>query len=50
MMVPPPTPYDPHGGYPVPPLAMTAPASLPPPAGYAPVQRGGCVQVVVSQD
>ncbi|RZC88928.1 hypothetical protein C5167_030621 [Papaver somniferum] len=30
MIVPFAPPYDPHGGYPVPPLAMTASAPLPP--------------------
>ncbi|RZC56350.1 hypothetical protein C5167_015205 [Papaver somniferum] len=30
MIIPLPPPYDPHGGYPVPPLAMTAPSPLPP--------------------
>ncbi|KAI3941383.1 hypothetical protein MKW92_022193 [Papaver armeniacum] len=38
MIVPPPPPYDPHGGYPVPPLKMTAQAPLPPHNGYAPLQ------------
>ncbi|RZC58956.1 hypothetical protein C5167_006259 [Papaver somniferum] len=33
-----PPPYDPHGGYPVPPLEMTAQAPLPPHNGYAPLQ------------
>lgn len=30
MIIPLPPPYDPHGGYPVLPLAMTAPSPLPP--------------------
>ncbi|KAI3942175.1 hypothetical protein MKW98_003774 [Papaver atlanticum] len=37
MIIPPP-PYDPHGGYPVPTLEMTAQAPLPPHNGYAPLQ------------
>ncbi|RZC49469.1 hypothetical protein C5167_017896 [Papaver somniferum] len=51
MIVPPPPPYDPHGGYPVPPLEMTAQALSPPHNGYAPLQvltqrcRGNCAQM-----
>lgn len=41
MIIPLPPPYDPHGGYPVLPLAMTAPSPLPPHDGYAPVQDDG---------
>ena len=34
----PPPPYDPYGAYPVAQVAMPAPAPLPAPSGYAPVQ------------
>ncbi|KAL5973944.1 hypothetical protein ACLOJK_030603 [Asimina triloba] len=34
-----PAPYDPYGGYPVPPVAMPTPAPLPGASGYAPVQN-----------
>lgn len=39
-MAPPPPPYDPYGGYPVPPVPMPAPAPAPVPApsSYVPVQ------------
>ncbi|KAF3430952.1 hypothetical protein FNV43_RR25682 [Rhamnella rubrinervis] len=38
-MAPPPPPYDPYGGYPVPPVPMPAPAPLPAPSSYVPVQN-----------
>ncbi|KAJ4959373.1 hypothetical protein NE237_026484 [Protea cynaroides] len=38
-MAPPPPPYDPYRGYPVPPVPMPTPAPLPAPSGYAPVQN-----------
>lgn len=37
-MAPPPPPYDPYGGYPVPPVPMPAPAPVPGPSSYVPVQ------------
>lgn len=39
-MAPPPPPYDPYGGYPVPTVQMPAPAPVPVPApsSYVPVQ------------
>lgn len=37
-MAPPPPPYDPYGGYPVPPVPMPAPAPVPAPSSYVPVQ------------
>ncbi|XP_010259754.1 PREDICTED: cell wall integrity protein scw1 [Nelumbo nucifera] len=38
-MAPAPPPYDPYGGYPVPPVPMPTPAPVPAPSGYAPVQN-----------
>ncbi|KAJ4953967.1 hypothetical protein NE237_030799 [Protea cynaroides] len=38
-MAPPPPPYDPYGGYAVPPVPMATPAPLPAPNGYAPIQN-----------
>ncbi|KAF8389326.1 hypothetical protein HHK36_026020 [Tetracentron sinense] len=40
-MAPAPPPYDPYGGYPVPPVAMptSTPVPVPAPSGYAPVQN-----------
>ncbi|XP_043709293.1 cell wall integrity protein scw1 [Telopea speciosissima] len=38
-LAPPPPPYDPYGGYAVPPVPMPTPAPLPAPSGYAPVQN-----------
>ncbi|KAI9084522.1 hypothetical protein K1719_033510 [Acacia pycnantha] len=35
----PPPPYDPYGGYPVAPIPMHAPAPLPSPSSYVPVQN-----------
>lgn len=37
-MAPPPPPYDPYGGYPVPPIQMPAPAPVQAPSSYVPVQ------------
>lgn len=41
-MAPPPPPFDPYGGYPIPPVPMpapvAAPAPLPAPSSYVPVQ------------
>lgn len=37
-MAPPPPPYDPYGGYPVPPVPMPAPAPVPAPSTYVPIQ------------
>lgn len=37
-MAPPPPPYDPYGGYGVPPVQMPAPAPVPAPSSYVPVQ------------
>lgn len=34
----PPPPYDPYGGYPVPPVPMPAPAPVPAPSSYVPIQ------------
>ncbi|KAK9282471.1 hypothetical protein L1049_005389 [Liquidambar formosana] len=38
-MAPAPPPYDPYGGYPVPPVPMPAPAPVPAPSSYVPVQN-----------
>lgn len=38
-MAPPPPPYDPYGGYPVPPIQMPAPAPVQAPSSYVPVQN-----------
>ncbi|GMN48111.1 hypothetical protein TIFTF001_017275 [Ficus carica] len=38
-MAPPPPPYDPYGGYPVPPVPMPGPAPVPAPSSYLPVQN-----------
>lgn len=37
-MAPAPPPYDPYGGYPVPPVPMPAPSPVPAPSSYVPVQ------------
>ena len=37
-MTPPPPPYDPYGGYPVPQVPMPGPAPVPAPNSYLPVQ------------
>lgn len=37
-MAPAPPPYDPYGGYPVPPVPMPAPTPVPAPSSYVPVQ------------
>lgn len=37
-MAPPPPPYDPYGGYAVPPVPMPTPAPVPAPSSYVPVQ------------
>lgn len=43
-MAPAPPPYDPYGGYPVPPVPMPAPAPAPiqAPSSYVPVQVCYC--------
>ncbi|XVF74966.1 hypothetical protein PTKIN_Ptkin13bG0151600 [Pterospermum kingtungense] len=38
-MAPTPPPYDPYGGYPVPPVPMPTPAPVPAPSSYVPVQN-----------
>ncbi|XP_031247234.1 RNA-binding protein with multiple splicing 2 [Pistacia vera] len=38
-MAPAPPPYDPYGGYPVPPVSMPTPAPVPAPSSYVPVQN-----------
>ncbi|KAF8400389.1 hypothetical protein HHK36_013687 [Tetracentron sinense] len=38
-MAPVPPPYNPYGGYPVPPVAMPTHTPVPAPSGYAPVQN-----------
>lgn len=38
-------PYDPYGGYPVPPLQMPAPAPMPAPSSYVPIQVNGYFQI-----
>ncbi|KAI5679531.1 hypothetical protein M9H77_00758 [Catharanthus roseus] len=38
-MAPAPPPYDPYGGYPVPPVPMPAPTPVPAPSSYVPVQN-----------
>lgn len=38
-MAPPPPPYDPYGGYPMPQVPMPAPAPIPAPSNYVPVQN-----------
>ncbi|PIM97887.1 RNA binding protein (contains RRM repeats) [Handroanthus impetiginosus] len=38
-MAPPPPPYDPYAGYPVPTVPMPAPAPVPAPSSYVPVQN-----------
>lgn len=38
-----PPPYDPYGGYPVPPVQMPTPAPMPAPSSYVPVQVCLCV-------
>ncbi|GAB4850451.1 hypothetical protein Ancab_029755 [Ancistrocladus abbreviatus] len=38
-MAPAPPPYDPYAGYPVPPVPMAAPAPIPAPSSYVPVQN-----------
>ncbi|CAK9146060.1 unnamed protein product [Ilex paraguariensis] len=37
-MAPAPPPYDPYGGYPVPPVQMPAPSPVPAPSSYVPIQ------------
>lgn len=37
-MAPAPPPYDPYGGYPVPPVPMPTPAPVPAPSSYVPIQ------------
>lgn len=37
-MAPPPPPYDPYGGFGVPPVQIPAPAPVPAPSSYVPVQ------------
>ncbi|XP_044486515.1 RNA-binding protein with multiple splicing 2-like [Mangifera indica] len=38
-MAPAPPPYDPYGGYPVPPVPMPTPAPVPAPSSYVPIQN-----------